>query len=89
MLENWTKELVLQRLLALSLLVTLIALCFKVVYFFITPALWGAILAYTTFPLYRFFHHKVRFSSNFSALIMTVSVSLMIGIPLIVGVFYL
>lgn len=89
MLENWTKELILQRLLALSLLVTLIALCLKVVYFFITPALWGAILAYTTFPLYRFFHHKVRFSSNFSALIMTMSVSLMIGIPLILGVFYL
>lgn len=89
MLEHWTKELVIQRLLALTLLVILLALCFKVVYFFIVPALWGAILAYVTFPFYRFFHQKVKFSSNFSALLMTVSISLMIGIPLVLGVFYL
>lgn len=89
MLEHWTKELIIQRLLALTLLVILVILCFKVVYFFIVPALWGAILAYVTFPLYRFFHQKVKFSSNFSALLMTVSISLMIGIPLILGVYYL
>ncbi|MDO4897405.1 MAG: AI-2E family transporter [Moraxella sp.] len=89
MLEHWTKELAIQRLLALSLFVILFVLCFQVVKFFIIPALWGAILAYTTFPLYRFFHQKVKFSSDFSALIMTVSISLMIGIPLILGVFYL
>lgn len=89
MLEQWTKELVIQRLLAITLFAILTILCLKVVYFFISPALWGAILAYVTFPLYRFFHHKVKFSPNFSALIMTVSISLMIGIPLVVGVFFL
>lgn len=89
MLEQWTKELVIQRLLALTLLAVLIILCLKVIYFFISPALWGAILAYVTFPLYRFFHQKVKFSSNFSALIMTASISLIIGIPLVVGVFFL
>lgn len=89
MIEQLNKEIVIQRLLAISLLVILIVLCFKVVRFFITPALWGAILAYVTFPIYNFFHTKVKFSSNFSALIMTVAISLMIGIPLLIGVFFL
>ena len=89
MLEQWTKELVIQRLLAITLLAILIILCLKVVYFFISPALWGAILAYVTFPLYQFFRHKVKFSRNFSALIMTASISLIIGIPLMIGVFFL
>lgn len=89
MIENFNKELIIQRLLAISLLVILLVLCFKVVRFFITPALWGAILAYVTFPIYNFFYTKVRFSSNFSALIMTVAISLMIGIPLMIGLFYI
>lgn len=88
MIEHWNKEVVIQRLLALTLLVVLMILCFKVVRFFITPALWGAILAYVTFPIYNFYHTKVKFSRNFSALIMTVTISLIIGIPLIVGAFY-
>lgn len=89
MLETWSKEVVLQRLLALTLLTILMILCFQVVKFFISPAIWGAILAYITFPLYRFFHQKVLLSPTLSALIMTVSISLMIGIPLVVGVFFL
>lgn len=89
MLENWTKEIVVQRLLALTLLTILIILCFQVVHFFISPAIWAAIWAYTTFPLYRFFHQKVRLSPTISALIMTAGVSLMIGIPLVIGVFFL
>lgn len=89
MIEHWNKELVIQRLLAITLLVILFILCFKVVKFFIVPALWGAILAYVTFPIYTFFHTKVKFSPNFSALIMTVTISLIIGIPLIIGAFFL
>ena len=89
MIENWTKEFIIQRLLAITLLVVLIVLCFQVVQFFIVPALWAAILAYVTFPIYNFFHQRVRFSSNLSAAIMTVSIILMIGVPLIVGVFIL
>lgn len=89
MIEQWNKEFILQRLLALSLLVVLFVLCFKVVQFFIVPALWAAILAYVTFPVYTFFHTKVRLSPSFSAFLMTFSISLMIGIPLILGVFYL
>ncbi len=88
MIEHWNKELIIQRLLAVTLLIILVILCFKVVRFFITPALWGAILAYVTFPVYNFFYTKVKFSSNFSALIMTVAISLMIGIPLLIGAFY-
>lgn len=89
MIENWTKEVVIQRLLAISLLVILIILCFQVVQFFIVPALWAAILAYVTFPIYNFFHKKVRLSPDFSAGLMTVAISLMIGIPLIIGLFIL
>jgi len=89
MIENWTKEVVIQRLLAITLLVMLFILCFQVVQFFIVPALWAAILAYVTFPIYKFFHEKVRLSPDFSAAIMTVSISLIIGVPLVIGVFIL
>lgn len=89
MLENWTKELVIQRLLAITLLVVLFILCFQVVQFFIVPAIWAAILAYVTWPVYIFFHEKVRFSTDFSAAIMTISITLMIGIPLVFGLFIL
>lgn len=89
MMENWTKEFIIQRLLAITLLVALFILCFQVVQFFIVPALWAAILAYVTFPIYKFFHEKVRLSSGFSAAIMTVSIALIIGVPLVIGVFIL
>lgn len=86
MIENWSKEIIIQKLLAITLLVILLILCFKVVQFFIVPALWAAIIAYVTFPLYHFFHKTVKFSTNFSAMIMTIVVSLVIGIPLVIGV---
>lgn len=89
MIENWTKEFIIQRLLAITLLVVLFILCFQVIQFFIVPALWAAILAYVTFPIYKFFNEKVQFSSGVSAGIMTVSISLMIGVPLVIGVFIL
>ena len=89
MIENWTKEVVIQRLLAISLLVMLFILCFQVVQFFIVPALWAAILAYVTFPIYNFFHRKVKLGTSFSAGIMTVSITLMIGVPLVIGIFIL
>lgn len=89
MIEQWNKERLIQRLLAFILLAVLVILCFQIVKFFISPAIWGAILAYITFPLYRFFHQKIRLSPTFSALIMTVGISLLIGIPLVIGVFFL
>ena len=49
----------------------------------------GRILAYVTFPIYTFFHTKVRLSPSFSAFFDDFCISLMIGVPLIVGVFYL
>ncbi len=89
MIENWTKEFIIQRLLAITLLVVLFILCFQVIQFFIVPALWAAILAYVTFPIYKFFNEKVELSSGVSASIMTVSISLIIGVPLIIGIFIL
>lgn len=84
-----TKNALIQRALALLLLAVLMILCFKIIRFFIAPAIWGAILAYVTFPIYRFFHQKAKFSPNFSALIMTASICLIIGVPMIIGVFVL
>lgn len=89
MIENWTRELVTQRVLTATLLVILFILCFRVVQFFIVPALWAAILAYVTFPVYKFFYEKVKLSSDLSAGIMTVTISLILGIPLVVGLFIL
>ncbi len=89
MIENWTRERVTQRVLTATLLVILFILCFKVVQFFIVPALWAAILSYVTFPAYNFFHQKVRLSPNISAGIMTVCISLMLGVPVVLGLFVL
>ncbi|PIE48103.1 MAG: AI-2E family transporter [Gammaproteobacteria bacterium] len=89
MIENWSKQFIIQRLLAISLLIVLFILCFSVVKFFIVPALWAAIIAYVTFPLYNFFYTKVKLSRTLSAFIMTFFVSLMIGIPMLVGIFIL
>ena len=89
MIQPLKKEQLIQRLLAITLLAVLVVLCFKVVKFFISPALWGAILAYVTFPIYTFFHKKVRFSPNFSALIITASICIIIGVPLVLGVLFL
>ena len=89
MIENWTRERVTQRVLTATLLVILFILCFRVVQFFIVPALWAAILAYVTFPVYNFFHQKVKLSPNISAGIMTVSISLMLGVPVVLGLFVL
>lgn len=75
------KEQIVQRLLSLTLLVALALLCFQVVKFFIVPALWAAIIAYVTWPLYLFFHQKIRLSPSISALIMTMAIVLLIGIP--------
>ena len=89
MIENWTRERVTQRVLTATLLVILFILCFRVVQFFIVPALWAAILAYVTFPVYNFFHQKVKLSPNISAGIMTISISLMLGVPIVLGLFVL
>ncbi|WP_435979839.1 AI-2E family transporter [Psychrobacter sp. DM4] len=89
MIEHWTKEFIIQRLLAITLLAVLFILCFQVIQFFIVPALWAAILAYVTFPVYQFFNEKARFSSGVSAGVMTVSITLIIGIPLVFGLFIL
>ena len=75
------KEQIVQRLLSLTLLVALALLCFQVVKFFIVPALWAAIIAYVTWPVYLFFHQKIRLSPSISALIMTMAIVLLIGIP--------
>ncbi len=89
MINSLTQGTLTQRILATTLLAGLFFLCFKIVDFFIVPALWAAILAYVTFPIYKFFHEKVKLSPGMSAGIMTVSISLIIGIPIIIGLFIL
>lgn len=79
------KDNMIPRLLPLALLVVLLVLSYKIVAFFISPVIWAAILAYVTWPLYQWLDNKLNNRSNLSAFITTASFSLLIGIPVIVG----
>ena len=77
------------RILPLALLIVLLILCYRIVGFFISPLIWAAILAYVSWPAYRWLHTRVGGRSNLAALLMTVAISALIGIPLIIGIFML
>ncbi|MEC7120751.1 MAG: AI-2E family transporter [Pseudomonadota bacterium] len=80
---------VVNRLLLLTLLVGLLILSYQILAFFISPVLWAAILAYVTWPLYRRLYTLLHGRRNLSALIMVSSLALIIGVPLLIGVFVL
>ncbi|MFB2539370.1 MULTISPECIES: AI-2E family transporter [unclassified Acinetobacter] len=79
----------LQRFLLFGLLIGLIVLSFEILKYFIVPVVWAAIIAYMTWPVYRRIHFWCGQRKNLSALIMTVMLSLIVGIPLIFGIFLL
>lgn len=81
--------LMINRLLLLTLLVGLLALSYQVVGFFIIPLLWAAILAYVTWPMYVRLDRRLNHRSHLSAALMLLFLVLIIGLPLIVGTFYL
>lgn len=87
--NNYSTDSIIHRLLPLALLSVLMVLCYKIVVFFISPVIWAAILAYVTWPIYTKLHNKLNKSANASALLMTTALTLLIGIPLVVGVIML
>lgn len=80
----------LQRVLLFGLLFILIFLGFDILKYFIVPVLWACIIAYMTWPLYkRILRMCGENRPSLSATIMITIVVLVIGIPLIFGVFML
>lgn len=75
-----------QRLLLLALFVGLMLLSFQVLKFFIVPVVWAAILAYVTWPLYQRILRHFKQRANLSALVMTLLLLLVLGVPLMIGV---
>lgn len=80
---------ILQRFLLFGLLIGLIILSFEILKYFIVPVVWAAIIAYITWPMYRRVHTWCGQRKNLSALLMTVSLILVVGIPFIFGLIML
>lgn len=78
-----------QRLLLLGLFTGLMLLSFQVLKFFIIPVVWATILAYVTWPVYQRILRWCGQRKNISALLMTMLLLLVIGIPLIIALFML
>jgi predicted PurR-regulated permease PerM len=77
------------RLLLLTLLVGLLALGYQVLSFFVVPVIWAAILAYVTWPVYRYISDALGVRRNLSALLTVLLLVLVIGVPLLIGTFFL
>ncbi|XID75998.1 AI-2E family transporter [Alkanindiges sp. WGS2144] len=73
----------------LSLFIGLILLSFQVLKFFIVPVVWAAILAYITWPIYQAILRSFGHRHNLSALVMTILLSIVIGVPFIMAIFLL
>ena len=80
---------ILQRLLLFGLFFCLILLSFEILKYFIVPVLWASIIAYITWPLHQKIYHWVGERKNFSAILMTSLLVLVVGIPLTIGIFVL
>lgn len=57
--------------------------CFLVLRPFLSALLWGAILAYTTWPAYRLLRERTGLSPSLAALAMVLAEFLLIGLPLV------
>ncbi|MFC3903486.1 AI-2E family transporter [Acinetobacter marinus] len=80
---------ILQRLLLFGLFFCLILLSFEILKYFIVPVVWASIIAYITWPLHQKILSWVGGRKNISAIIMTSLLVLVVGVPLIIGVFVL
>jgi predicted PurR-regulated permease PerM len=70
------------RILGLIALGLLGAGCFLVLRPFVSALLWAAILAYTTWPAFKFLRERVRLSPGWAALAMVIAGFLLIGLPI-------
>lgn len=77
------------RLILLTLLIGLLSLSYQILVFFISPVLWAAILAYVTWPLYRRLRARLNQRHNLSATLMILGFVLVIGLPVLIGLFIL
>lgn len=77
------------RLILLTLLIGLLSLSYQVLAFFISPVLWASILAYVTWPLYRRLRQQLNDRHNLSAMLMVFGFILVIGVPVMIGLFIL
>lgn len=80
----------LKRILFFGLCFVLLYLGFDILQYFIVPVLWASIIAYMTWPIYKYIIKKCgEHRPNLSATLMISLVVLVIGIPLIFAVFLL
>jgi predicted PurR-regulated permease PerM len=70
------------RFVGLAALSALLAGCFLVLRPFLSALLWAAILAYTTWPAYRFLTDRGRLGPSWAAGVMVAAMMLVIGLPL-------
>jgi predicted PurR-regulated permease PerM len=70
------------RLIGVAALALLLAGCFLVLRPFLSALLWAAILAFTTWPAYRFLTDRARLGPSWAAGVMVAAMMLVIGLPL-------
>ncbi len=80
---------VIQKVLLFGLFFVLLFLSFSVLKYFIVPVLWAAIIAYMTWPIYRRVQRLSGQRANLSALLMTLAVVIVLGVPVIFAIFML
>ncbi|MGG5820822.1 AI-2E family transporter [Falsiroseomonas sp. HW251] len=73
------------RILGLVALGLLGAGCFLVLRPFVSALLWAAILAYTTWPAFRFLRERLGLSPGWAALAMVMAGFLLIGLPIVLA----
>ena len=75
----------LTRLIGVTALVALLAGCFLVLRPFLSALLWAVILAFTTWPAYRFLTDRGNMRPSWAAAVMVAAMMLVIGLPLAIA----
>ncbi len=83
------QALTLHRLILAVLISLLLILGYYVLEVFISPMAWAGILAYMTWPMYEHLNRRLGHRPNLSAALMTVSLTLLIALPLLFFIFML
>jgi predicted PurR-regulated permease PerM len=80
----------LHRILLFGLFFILLYLSFSVLKYFIVPVVWAIIIAYMTWPIYRWILKKCgEQRTNLSATLMLLLIILVIGVPFVFAIFIL
>ena len=83
------QALTLHRLILAVVISLLLILGYYVLEVFISPMAWAGILAYMTWPMYEHLNRRLGHRPNLSAALMTVSLTLLIALPLLFFIFML